>query len=141
MAVTADALGGTIGGGALEHRVIDQARAILSHPAGAWRVQDYPLGPLLGQCCGGRVRVLVERLATADWIVVAEAGGDIVGELAAGEVRRVAGADGVTPAARGRCRRLGVAMPSRSSGREHHCCCSGRGMSGERLRGLCPACR
>jgi xanthine dehydrogenase accessory factor len=25
-------------------------------------VQDYPLGPLLGQCCGGRVRLVVERL-------------------------------------------------------------------------------
>jgi len=33
-------------------------------------VQDYPLGPLLGQCCGGRVRLLVEHVdpAGADWI-------------------------------------------------------------------------
>jgi xanthine dehydrogenase accessory factor len=101
MAVTAGALGGTIGGGALEHRVIDQARAILTHPAGTWRVQDYPLGPLLGQCCGGRVRVLVERLAAMDWIDAVEGGGDIVGELAAGAVLRGAGAAGATPVARG----------------------------------------
>ena len=62
MVVTADALHGTIGGGALEYRVAEQARAILDLPPGSWRVQDYPLGPLLGQCCGGRVRLLVERL-------------------------------------------------------------------------------
>ncbi|MGK2909121.1 MAG: xanthine dehydrogenase accessory protein XdhC [Sphingobium sp.] len=62
MLVTADSLHGTIGGGQLEYRAVEQARAILSHPPGSWRVQDYPLGPLLGQCCGGRVRLLVEHV-------------------------------------------------------------------------------
>ena len=70
MLVTADALHGTIGGGALEFRAIEQARAILAHPPGSWRVQDYPLGPLLGQCCGGRVRLLVEHVdpAALGWL-------------------------------------------------------------------------
>lgn len=63
MVVTEDRLAGSIGGGALEHQATRQARAILAHPPGSWRVQDYPLGPFLGQCCGGRVRLLVERLA------------------------------------------------------------------------------
>ena len=62
MVVTDTALFGTIGGGALEHQAAEQARLILSHTPGSWRVQDYPLGPLLGQCCGGRVRLMVERL-------------------------------------------------------------------------------
>ncbi len=62
MLVTADAQRGTIGGGNLEYRVIEQARAILDLPPGHWRVQDYPLGPMLGQCCGGRVRLLVEHV-------------------------------------------------------------------------------
>jgi xanthine dehydrogenase accessory factor len=62
MVVTESGLAGTIGGGALEYQAAEQARAILAHPPGSWRVQDYPLGPLLGQCCGGRVRLLVERL-------------------------------------------------------------------------------
>jgi len=69
MLVTADSSAGTIGGGRLEHQAIAQARAILAHPEGSWRIQDYPLGPLLGQCCGGRVRLLVERLAAdLDWL-------------------------------------------------------------------------
>jgi len=63
MVVTATGLRGTIGGGRLEHLSAAQARAILALAPGSWRVQDYPLGPLLGQCCGGRVRLLVERLA------------------------------------------------------------------------------
>ena len=63
MVVTESGLAGTIGGGALEHLSVGQARAILALAPGSWRVQDYPLGPLLGQCCGGRVRLLVEHLA------------------------------------------------------------------------------
>jgi len=62
MLVTTDGLHGTIGGGQLEYRAVEQARMILGHPPGDWRVQDYPLGPLLGQCCGGRVRLLIEHL-------------------------------------------------------------------------------
>lgn len=62
MVVTDSGLHGSIGGGRLEHQATAQARAILALPPGSWRVQDYPLGPLLGQCCGGRVRLLVEHL-------------------------------------------------------------------------------
>jgi xanthine dehydrogenase accessory factor len=65
MVVTGKGLAGTIGGGALEHQATAQARAILALAPGSWRVQDYPLGPLLGQCCGGRVRLMVERLERA----------------------------------------------------------------------------
>lgn len=65
MVVTETGLAGSIGGGRLEHQATAQARAILGLPVGSWRVQDYPLGPLLGQCCGGRVRLLVERLESA----------------------------------------------------------------------------
>jgi xanthine dehydrogenase accessory factor len=62
MVVSGSGLAGSIGGGALEHQATAQARAILALAPGSWRVQDYPLGPLLGQCCGGRVRLLVEHL-------------------------------------------------------------------------------
>ncbi|MDG2533034.1 xanthine dehydrogenase accessory protein XdhC [Sphingomonas sp. HITSZ_GF] len=63
MTVTAGDSIGTIGGGALEHRAIEQARKLLDLPPGSWRVQDWPLGPLLGQCCGGQVRLLLEHVA------------------------------------------------------------------------------
>lgn len=66
MLVGHDRAEGSIGGGALEHQAMAQARALLMLPPGSWRVQDYPLGPMLGQCCGGRVRLLIERLDPDD---------------------------------------------------------------------------
>ncbi|MDC7684660.1 xanthine dehydrogenase accessory protein XdhC [Asticcacaulis sp. BYS171W] len=71
MLVTAREIFGTIGGGNLEFQCIDQARMALRHAPGTWRIQDYPLGVLLGQCCGGRVRVMIERLDPADtaWLI------------------------------------------------------------------------
>ncbi len=56
MVVGADALVGTIGGGALEYMVIARARQALRDglPPGE---MDVPLGPEIGQCCGGRVTV------------------------------------------------------------------------------------
>lgn len=90
MLVTAEGQQGTIGGGQLEFRAIEQARAILDHPRGTWRVQDYPLGPLLGQCCGGRVRLLVEHLdpGQLDWLHDAEPGRMLATTLAEGAVGR-----------------------------------------------------
>lgn len=95
MIVTETRLAGTIGGGALEHQTIAQARAILALAPGSWRVQDYPLGPLLGQCCGGRVRLMVEHLAQ-----VPESDGPFAVTLG-DTVRRVAGQEGERLAARG----------------------------------------
>lgn len=90
MVVTAHGIAGTIGGGRLEHQAVDQARALLGHPPGTWRVQDYALGPLLGQCCGGRVRLLVEQLdpAAARWLDDAAAGTLIAHRFEAGRITR-----------------------------------------------------
>ncbi len=65
MAVWDDGQAGTIGGGNLEWKAAAQARAMLAAGAG-FAIQDYPLGPLLQQCCGGRVRLLLERVDGAD---------------------------------------------------------------------------
>ena len=90
MLVTARASRGTIGGGQLEYRAVEQARAILARPVGEWRVQDYPLGPLLGQCCGGRVRLLVEHVDPARLAWIADASEDrvLVTTLTAAGVER-----------------------------------------------------
>jgi xanthine dehydrogenase accessory factor len=53
---------GTIGGGQLEYVAIDAARAALRAGRAA-ETLDIPLGPGIGQCCGGRVRL---RLAPLD---------------------------------------------------------------------------
>jgi len=63
MAVFADQMLGTIGGGHLEWQAMEQARQLL----GQWKaagnasdrshVQRYALGPSLGQCCGGNVEL------------------------------------------------------------------------------------
>ena len=47
---------GTIGGGALEYMVIARARQALRDGLPA-DTMDVPLGPEIGQCCGGRVEV------------------------------------------------------------------------------------
>ncbi|WP_372784477.1 xanthine dehydrogenase accessory protein XdhC [Phenylobacterium sp.] len=62
MLVWPDRFTGTIGGGSLERQALDQARRLLTQAQRRHALQDYPLGPLLGQCCGGRVRLLVERI-------------------------------------------------------------------------------
>jgi len=57
-------LDGTIGGGALEYRAIRTARDMLraGRPA---HEETIPLGPDLGQCCGGSVRLRYEVVKTA----------------------------------------------------------------------------
>ena len=47
---------GTIGGGALEYMVIEHARRLIASGR-AEAAMDVPLGPEIGQCCGGRVEV------------------------------------------------------------------------------------
>ena len=60
MQVTADRTDGTIGGGALEHQAITQARVMLATGA-TERVERVALGPGLGQCCGGAVTLRFTR--------------------------------------------------------------------------------
>lgn len=66
-AVADIAVAGTIGGGHLEWQAIARAREMLSHSGSASTAQSvhYPLGPSLGQCCGGAVTLSFERLQPA----------------------------------------------------------------------------
>ena len=65
------AFSGSIGGGALEWRAMAEAQALLAAKDGRTiRLLDQALGPDLGQCCGGRVKIAIERFGPADldWI-------------------------------------------------------------------------
>lgn len=97
MLVSPSAIHGTIGGGQLEFMSIDKARQMLASPSPLWGgspqrggvgvpgprkgegnasvTLDIPLGPEIGQCCGGRVQVLIRRIddaLTAELISAAE---------------------------------------------------------------------
>lgn len=64
MLVSLDETSGTVGGGALEWALISTARDMLT--AGDVRKElEQPLGPEIGQCCGGRIRATLQRLTAA----------------------------------------------------------------------------
>ncbi len=65
MAVFAQHVVGTVGGGHLEFSAIGEARGRLAGGEGA-PVRRYALGPSLGQCCGGVVHLRFERIGAAD---------------------------------------------------------------------------
>ena len=65
MVVAEDAVLGTIGGGHLELLAITAAREGLRQTDFAPQDLDLPLGPALGQCCGGRVVLRLQALSKA----------------------------------------------------------------------------
>ncbi|KRB26399.1 MULTISPECIES: xanthine dehydrogenase accessory protein XdhC [Mesorhizobium] len=79
MLVSPSATSGTIGGGQLEYMAIDRARQMVASSPRRKRqgkearievdevcaTLDVPLGPEIGQCCGGRVEVLIRLIDNA----------------------------------------------------------------------------
>lgn len=78
MAVFADAVMGTIGGGHLEYQAIALARSRLALASGASGDEAAPalvrfaLGPSLGQCCGGVVQLRLEPVSARELPVLAQ---------------------------------------------------------------------
>jgi xanthine dehydrogenase accessory factor len=67
MLVDAHGTVGTIGGGRLEwHATMLSRQLLLESGAVSVRAADLILGPELGQCCGGRVELWLERLTRQD---------------------------------------------------------------------------
>ena len=62
MLVSAVRCAGTIGGGHLELKAIERARGMLAGDETTPQSAHYPLGPALGQCCGGAVTLAFTRL-------------------------------------------------------------------------------
>ncbi len=66
MAVWANGLTGTIGGGQLEFQATEEARAVLAGAPPIDGVRRYPLGPSLGQCCGGVMFLSYQAIGARD---------------------------------------------------------------------------
>ena len=66
MLVANDQVLGTIGGGHLELLAIELARKRLAQGEAAPMFKHYPLGPALGQCCGGAVTLRFVALGDED---------------------------------------------------------------------------
>jgi xanthine dehydrogenase accessory factor len=73
LVVTAEAQHGSVGGGHLELTAVELARDLLAAGPGAAGgapfLREFPLGPSLGQCCGGAVTLLFEAVAPPAWRV------------------------------------------------------------------------
>jgi xanthine dehydrogenase accessory factor len=76
MLVTAHGQFDTVGGGHLEHRALEIARGMMA-AGGAVHLERFPLGPSLGQCCGGVV-----------WLLFEPVSGDLAGVMAQLRQRR-----------------------------------------------------
>ncbi|NCF49368.1 MAG: xanthine dehydrogenase accessory protein XdhC [Bacteroidetes bacterium] len=77
MLITAADIWQTIGGGTLEFEIMTKARALLSGPQPIWTrtIIRAALGPDMGQCCGGNVRVLLEHFGANEAPHLAALGG------------------------------------------------------------------
>jgi xanthine dehydrogenase accessory factor len=76
------ALRGTVGGGAIEMQIVEAARALLGEPGETSRVIETHLTHDLGMCCGGKMKVFLEKHAAQDRLWVFGAG-HVARELAA----------------------------------------------------------
>lgn len=68
------ALEGTVGGGAIEKQIVEAALELLADPAGTTRFVETHLTHELGMCCGGKMRVFLEKHGAAAKLVVFGAG-------------------------------------------------------------------
>jgi xanthine dehydrogenase accessory factor len=78
MVVTADEARGSVGGGNLEWKALELARALLAaadEPQPV--VREFALGPSLGQCCGGTASLLFEPIVPARWHIAVFGAGHV----------------------------------------------------------------
>ena len=61
MIISASNQFGTIGGGELEYQVIKESKDLLNNLECNQKIIELPLGPRLGQCCGGFVKIEISK--------------------------------------------------------------------------------
>jgi xanthine dehydrogenase accessory factor len=65
---------GTVGGGAIEKQIVDAAIALLANPEAQTQLIETHLTHDLGMCCGGKMRVFLEKHGAAARLFVFGAG-------------------------------------------------------------------
>lgn len=73
----------TIGGGHLEYKAIAMATQILSEGKAQQKIEHFPLGARLGQCCGGSTTLLFESFVGAELNIMLFGAGHVGKSLAA----------------------------------------------------------
>src|SRR3954468_12274796 len=73
---------GTVGGGAIEKQIVDAAVSLLANPDAQTLLVETHLTHDLGMCCGGKMRVFLEKHGAAARLFVFGAG-HVAQELAA----------------------------------------------------------
>ena len=91
LVVTMFSQSGSIGGGHLELKATELARAMLRDGSAEARLETFSLGPALGQCCGGKVTLLLEPFVPSDFMIALFGAGHVgkalVGVLAGAPAR------------------------------------------------------
>lgn len=77
MLVTDEKSFDTVGGGHLEFLLIERARELIASDQQAPVMEHFPLGPRLGQCCGGSVSVMLEPIAGCNFHIALFGAGHI----------------------------------------------------------------
>lgn len=113
MLVTAGGTLGTVGGGTVEHRALGIARAMLAGDTGPRAEVEFPLGPALDQCCGGRMRLAFALLTGGDIALPQTGAGALSGREGAGEAAGRGGQAAAAGPARDGARTLSVGEASR----------------------------
>lgn len=67
-------LRGTVGGGAIEHLIVREAKALFEGASAATRLLQVNLTHDLGMCCGGSMSVFLERVTPGERLLVFGAG-------------------------------------------------------------------
>ncbi len=81
MVVTENELFDSIGGGNLEFQITAKSRTMLGGSHAVKTIEEFSLGPSLGQCCGGRATVLFEYFPATLFNVVLFGGGHVASAL------------------------------------------------------------
>jgi xanthine dehydrogenase accessory factor len=102
---------GTIGGGTLEWRAIALAQGMLGRDEARAEIRRFALGPELGQCCGGRVDLLMEAFGPNER--------DAVSALARREMARPFATTGTVAATGVRREIAGEAFPIGAASLDH----------------------